>query len=81
MKTYNMAKNQYVINDGNKTTFQSYNNIIATIVGGIVILDPMFWDYSATTLKYLKQFLGITISKKEIQAKIDSGEYQTANLN
>lgn len=81
MNVLNMARNQYVINDGCKSTFQSYNSIIATITNGAVTLDPMFWDYSVTTLKYLKQFLNTTITKKEIQARIDSGEYKTANLN
>lgn len=67
--------------------FQSYDSCVALIAyecnntGNIckVFLDSNFWDYSVTTSKYRNQFLGET--KKETQAKIDSGEYRLANLN
>ena len=48
------------------------------------------WDYSATTLRYLKEFLphksdteyfGETLSKKDIIDRIDRGIYKIANLN
>lgn len=65
---------------GNKEIFQSYESIIAVVVDGQVTLDKHFWDYSKTTIKYLKQFLGGT-TKKEIIAKIDSGEYLLGELN
>ena len=45
----------------------------------IVELDRDKWDYSKTTGKYRNQFLGET--KKETQAKIDSGEYILTDLN
>lgn len=59
--------------------FQSYDSNIAfkTVAG--VFLDEKYWDYSVTTGKYRNQFLGET--KKETQAKIDSGEYKLVNLN
>ncbi len=41
---------------------------------GKIVLDPYYWNYSKTTLRYLKQFLGIKFSKTEMQKKIDSGE-------
>ena len=44
-----------------------------------VFIDSYYWDYSVTTGKYRNQFLGET--KKETQAKIDSGEYILADLN
>lgn len=61
--------------------FQSYNSNIAFIdrVTGRTYLDSNYWDYSVTTGKYRNQFLGET--KKETQAKIDSGEYILADLN
>lgn len=74
--------------------FQSYNSTIAVKanywhdgLGKIrpepalprVVLDETYWDYSVTTSKYRNQFLGET--KKETQAKIDSGEYILADLN
>ena len=44
-----------------------------------IYLDINKWDYSVTTGKYRNQFLGET--KKETQAKIDSGEYALVDLN
>lgn len=64
--------------------FQSYDVIIAMIgydqnSKKRVLLDKDWWDYSVTTGKYRNQFLGET--KKETQAKIDSGEYKLEMLN
>ena len=59
--------------------FQSYNKIIVVKATGQTILDINAWDCSVTTSKYRNQFLGE--SKKETQAKIDSGEYLLADLN
>jgi hypothetical protein len=59
--------------------FQSYDSIIAVKRHGKVELDRTYWDYSTTTGKYRNQFLGET--KKETQAKIDSGEYILTDLN
>ena len=66
--------------------FQSFDSNIAFIskhVHGlpcnIVWLDRFYWDYSVTTGKYRNQFLNET--KKETQAKIDSGTYILTNLN
>jgi hypothetical protein len=59
--------------------FQSYDSTIVAIEGDDVLLDAHYWDYSRTTSKYRNQFLGET--KKETQAKIDSGEYILTILN
>lgn len=63
--------------------FQSYQSIIVKIVTAFgipkIYLDINKWDYSITTGKYRNQFLGET--KKETQAKIDSGEYVLTDLN
>ena len=84
-----VVKNQFIIKqndiDGDLATetFQSYDSIIAIkdYTQGIkkIILDKSTWDYSTTTGKYRNLFLGET--KKETQAKIDSGIYELANLN
>lgn len=62
---------------------QSYDSIIVRKAyephGLQIYLDEQYWDYSVTTGKYRNQFLGET--KKETQAKIDSGEYKLVNLN
>ncbi len=44
-----------------------------------IFIDRNKWDYSVTTGRYRNQFLGET--KKETQAKIDSGEYILTDLN
>ena len=84
--------NQFIIEDegrgalGNfkkRLTFQSYNSVIAIKTfwedETRIELDINKWDYPTTTDKYRNQFLGET--KKETQAKIDSGEYKLVNLN
>ncbi len=84
--------NQFIITEegrgalGNftsKQVFQSYDSIIAVITRWPdeirIELDHDTWDYSKTTGKYRNQFLGET--KKQTQAKIDSGEYVLTNLN
>ena len=73
--------NQFIIDNGNKTLFQSYSTIIAIKENGKVILDSNALEYSNTTLKYLKQFLNTNESKKSLYAKIESGFYNTSDLN
>jgi len=79
----NSVPNQFVITDtkGNRY-FQSYQSMIVYICidpNVKTCLDENKWDYSVTTGKYRNQFLGET--KKETQAKIDSGEYVLTDLN
>lgn len=70
-----------------KIYFQSYQTVIAVkdILTDEIVLDADSWDYSVTTLKYLKQFLfndhAHLYSKKHIQARIDDSTYKLAKLN
>ena len=73
--------NQFIIDNGNKTIFQSYKTIVAVKENGKVTLDSNALEYSNTTLKYLKQFLNTNESKKSLYAKIESGFYQVEDLN
>jgi len=74
--------NQFVIETTDGNYFQSYKTIIAFIdCFGRITLDFDSWNYSVTTLKYLKVFLNTSLSKQEIQKQIDNGFYKTANLN
>ena len=77
----NEVPNQFIINDENGNIFfQSYSSVIAKQdKNGKIELDKKYWDYSKTTGKYRNQFLNET--KKETQAKIDSGEYVLTDLN
>lgn len=75
----NKVANQFIITDGNKRVFQSYETVIAVVEGGKVTLDEKMWDCSVTTGKYRNQFLGEGIA--ETRKKIKSGAYKLANLN
>lgn len=75
----NAVRNQFEIDTDDGIYFQSYSTVIACKRDGEVILDPE-WDYSVTTTKYLSKFLR-TSSKREIEAKIKSGEYTIEGLN
>ena len=88
MKVYNITNNngnkvanQFIINDKNKETFQSYNSVIAVRNKKTdkITLDSYFWDYSVTTGKYRNQFLGEGIN--ETRKKIKDGTYKLRNLN
>ena len=91
----NKIANQFVIEEylhysgsGSYTvkrkTFQSYNSIIARITGDpmgpdYIELDSKYWNYSNTTAKYRRLFLGE--GTKQTEAKIKSGEYVLTDLN
>lgn len=77
----NQIPNQFIIHNGNKTAFQSYETIVAVKENGKVILDKNALDYSATTTKYLKQFLNTKDSKKQLQDKVKNGYYSISDLN
>jgi hypothetical protein len=70
-----LGKNQFKVFLKNGVAFQSYSSLIAIklLNGEVYVSDK--WDYSATTLKHLKLFLGILSTKKEIQKMINDGVY------
>ena len=74
--------NQFIVTlPENVTVFQSYNTVIAQNRNGKIVLDSKALEYSATTTKYLKRFLGTNESKKQLQDKIKNGFYQIEDLN
>lgn len=75
----NKVPNQYSIETGNSIIFQSYDSIIAEVSRGVIYLDPVYYNYSKTTSKYLYMFLNM--NKKEIQEGLRSGKIQFKNLN
>ena len=81
-RTYKPVPNQFLISSDRYNIFKSYETIIAKEdrKTNKITLD-YDWNYSQTTIKYLKEFLGITKSKKEIQNDIDKGIYKLSNLN
>jgi ABC-type Fe3+ transport system substrate-binding protein len=76
----NPVANQFIIYASDGNYFQSYNSVIAFKGNdGKITLDHYYWDYSRTTGKYRNQFLGEGIA--DTRAKIESGEYELADLN
>ena len=91
----NKIPNQFIIEeylhqDGSpsytvkRKTFQSYKSIIARITGDpmgpdYIELDKDYWNYSVTTSKYRRIFLGE--GTKETEKKIQAGEYVLTCLN
>lgn len=77
----NPVPNQFKIFAEQGVYFQSYGTMIAfkPYGSGNIILDCKKWDYSATTGRYLNQFL--REFKKDTQRKIDDGTYILADLN
>lgn len=87
MKVQNMISNntgreianQFIIEDGGKTYFQSYSTIIAMKEAGKVIIDTNAENYSRTTSKYLYQFLNT--DRKSLLQDVKAGRIIRANLN
>lgn len=73
--------NQFEIVTPKGTYFQSYRSIIAFKPnnGTKIKLDKRFWDYSATTNKYLAQFLGF--GKPQQRELIKNKEIVLTDLN
>lgn len=78
--------NQYLIRTGVGCYFQSYNTMIACADRqGNITLDADNWDYSKTTLKYLRVFLDLmrspAIYSKDVRQAISNGTIALTNLN
>ena len=80
VRTGNPVANQFIIYTPDGNYFQSYNSVIAFRANdGKITLDKYYWNYSRTTSKYRNEFLGEYIA--DTRAKIESGEYELADLN
>lgn len=81
----NKVANQFVIfadyDDKHVVTFQSYGNVIAQKVNGVLTLDKNALEYSNTTLKYLKIFLKTNKTKSELYKWIESENINATDLN
>lgn len=72
--------NQFKIYTDKGVYFQSYRSIIAFKPhNGKTQLDEYYWDFSNTTAKYRREFLGEGVD--ETRQKIKEGEYKLVNLN
>ena len=80
VRTGNPVANQFIIYTPEGNYFQSYDSVIAFRANdGKITLDKYYWNYSRTTSKYRNEFLGEYIA--DTRAKIESGEYELADLN
>lgn len=76
-----LKNNQLVLNTDRGQFFQSYETLIAfkPLNGDTPVLSKD-WACSATTLKYVKEFLGMNyLSKKDIQNRIKAGSIILVN--
>jgi len=79
-RTGNPIANQFEIYTDKGVYFQSYRSIIAfKPYNGKTQLDKNYWDYSNTTAKYRREFLGEGV--EETREKIKNKEYKLLNLN
>ena len=74
-----LGENHYRYTDENFSILQSYDVIVVKIVGKTVYLDEKYYKFSSTTIMYRNNFLGETT--KEIERKIQIGDYELINLN
>ena len=82
------VKNQFIITNGDVTTFQSYNSKIVEInrKEGTIAFHPNY-NFSVTTSKYRNKFLsdilGVNIDTKTVDKMISDGMYNsfTVTLN
>lgn len=74
-----LGANQYVVIEGDKKVFQSYNTVIAIydMFTQELLLNGSEWQYSKTTMKYFKDFVNyetkfIYESKKQFEKAIET---------
>lgn len=69
------APNQFIVNTTEGRYFVSYQSVIAFKPrGSSKVYIGSDYDYSRTTMKYLKRFLGHDI--KETRKRLDTGAYE-----
>lgn len=78
VRIVNLANNQVVVHGSTTSTFTSYGTLIVVNdfeAGKTYLTDA--WDYSATTTRYLAEFLGIQGkgAKAEITKRLADGRY------
>ena len=73
-RTGKPVANQFIINNGKSLTFQSYETIIAKQTSKVLTIDKNALHYSQTTLKYLKEFLNTSLSKKNLSLALSKGQ-------
>ena len=76
MRVQQIANNQVIVMTEEDTRFFSYERLIAIRDNDFHLYLSSAWDYSATTLKYFKLAFNLQhLTKKQIQKKLDDGEF------
>ena len=76
------VKNQFIISNGDVTTFQSYDSEIVEIIRkeGTIAFHPNY-NFSVTTSKYRNKFLSdildVNIDTKTVDKMISDGTYNS----
>jgi len=72
--------NHFVISKKAGTDYlQSYDSIVCKVVEGGTTTFGTDWDYSRTTLRHLKGFIGGNKTTKELQHLVDVGLIEVNN--
>lgn len=78
-KQGNKVANQFIITDGNKVAFQSYDSLICEIENGCITFTKKY-DYSSTTAKhrnsFLSDFFGCDIKTADVEKMIKCGSFK-----
>jgi len=76
----NPVANHFVISKKAGTDYlQSYDSIVCKVVEGGTTTFGTDWDYSRTTLRHLKGFIGGNKTTKELQHLVDVGLIEVSN--
>ena len=76
----NPVANHFVISKKAGTDYlQSYDSIVCKVVEGGTTTFGTDWDYSRTTLRHLKAFIGGNKTTKELQHLVDVGLIEVNN--
>lgn len=82
-KQGNAVKNQFIIYDGDRFIFRSYNSKIVKIEGTLITFYKDY-NYSATTAKYRNKFLsdmlGCDITSKDVEKMIKDKGFNGFNV-
>jgi len=75
-RTGRPVKRQYILHAPEGRYFQSYAALVAfqSHCKTVTLLDPDYWQYSRTTMKYLSNFIGEPMHT--IKEKVQSGIYK-----
>ena len=75
--------NQFIITDGNKVAFQSYESLICEIENKAITFTQKY-NFSPTTSKhrntFLSDFFGCDIKTKEVEQMIKEGSFKNYSV-